>query len=50
MSTLAKQFIAGAFGLIAFYLLVANYSGAGKVIGALGQNGALVFKTLQGRG
>jgi preprotein translocase subunit SecD len=49
MTTLAKQFIAGAFGLIAVFLILAHYTGAGRVIGALGSNSALVFKTLQGR-
>lgn len=49
MSTLAKQFITGAFGLIGIFLILAHYTGAGRVIGALGSNSALVFKTLQGR-
>lgn len=49
MSSLAKQFIAGAFGLIAVFLVLAHYTGASRVIGALGSNSAVVFKTLQGR-
>jgi preprotein translocase subunit SecD len=49
VSTLARQFIAGAFGLIAVFLILAHYTGASRVLGALGSNSALVFKTLQGR-
>jgi hypothetical protein len=49
MSTLAKQFVGGAFGLIALFLVLAHFTGAGRVLGALGSNSALVFKTLQGR-
>jgi preprotein translocase subunit SecD len=49
VSKVVQQFIAGAFGLIAVFLILAHYTGAGRVIGALGSNSALVFKTLQGR-
>jgi hypothetical protein len=49
MSTLAKQFTAGAFALIGLFLVLSHYTGAGRVLGALGSNGSLIFKTLQGR-
>lgn len=49
MSNLAKQFVGGAFALIGLFLVLSHYTGAGRVLGALGSNGALVFKTLQGR-
>lgn len=50
MSTALKQFIGGAFGLIALYLVLANAKGFGTSVNALGHNSASVFKTLQGRG
>jgi hypothetical protein len=49
VSSFAKQFVGGAFGLIGLFLVLAHFTGAGRVLGALGSNSALVFKTLQGR-
>jgi hypothetical protein len=49
VTALTRQFIAGAFGLIAVFLILAHFTGASRVLGALGSNSALVFKTLQGR-
>jgi hypothetical protein len=50
MSQLAKQFIAGAFGLIALFLVLAHSGGFEKSVKATAGGSATVFKTLQGRG
>lgn len=44
-----KQFIAGAFGLIALFLLLTHSGGFAKSIGAASGAGSGVFRTLQGR-
>lgn len=49
MKTTAKQFLAGAFGLIALFLLLAHAGGLSQAIGAGAQGSSTVFKTLQGR-
>lgn len=45
-----KSFIAGAFGLIALFLVLAHAGGMARVIGAGTAGAATDFKTLQGRG
>ncbi|MFL5910766.1 MAG: hypothetical protein ACJ768_09400 [Gaiellaceae bacterium] len=49
MKSSVKQFIAGAFGLIALFLLLTHSSGFARDIGAGTSGTANVFKTLQGR-
>lgn len=49
MRTTVKQFIAGAFGLIALFLVLAHSSGFARDVGTSGTAAAGVFKTLQGR-
>lgn len=44
-----EKFFAGAFGLIALYLIVFYADGANKVLRGLGQFNALTFGTLQGK-
>jgi hypothetical protein len=44
-----EKFFAGAFGLIALYLVVTNASGANTVLKGLGNFNATTFGTLQGR-
>lgn len=44
-----EKFFAGAFGLVALYLLVSNASGANQVLKGLGSFNAQTFGTLQGR-
>jgi len=50
MSTAVKQFIGGAFTLIALFLVLAHAGGLSQVIGAGASGSSSVFKTLQGRG
>jgi len=45
-----EKFFAGAFALIAIYLVVVNSSGTSTVVGQLGNSLSNVFSTLQGRG
>lgn len=45
----AKQFIGGAFALIALFLVLAHAGGLSQVIGAGAGGASGVFKTLQGR-
>jgi hypothetical protein len=49
MKTTVKQFIVGAFGLIALFLVLAHSSGFARDVGAGGTATAGIFKTLQGR-
>ena len=49
MSSTVTQFLKGAFGLIAFFLLLAHAQGFATAIGAGGRASSGVFKTLQGR-
>lgn len=49
MRTTAKQFIAGAFGLIALFLLLAHSGGLSQAISSGAAGSSQVFKTLQGR-
>jgi len=49
MSSQAKQFIGGAFALIALFLILAHSGGFAQVISAGSTGGATIFKTLQGR-
>ena len=49
MSRDLQKFVGGAFGLIGLFLVLEHYTGAGKVIGALGQSGGTIIKDLQGR-
>lgn len=44
-----KQFIGGAFALIALFLVLAHAGGFSQALGAGAQGSATVFKTLQGR-
>lgn len=44
-----EKFFAGAFGLIALYLVVTNASGSNAVLKGLGSFNAQTFGTLQGR-
>jgi hypothetical protein len=44
-----KQFFAGAFALIALFLLLANSGGFAKDISAATTGSSTVFATLQGR-
>ena len=49
MSRAAKQFLGGAFALIALFLILAHAGGFAQAIGAGSSGSAQVFKTLQGR-
>lgn len=49
LSQPVKQFIGGAFGLIALYLLLSHASGFSRAVTAIGQSSSGVFKTLQAR-
>lgn len=49
MTTAVKQFIGGAFALIALFLALAHAGGLSQVIGAGSKGSSQVFKTLQGR-
>lgn len=44
-----KNFFAGAFGLIALFLVLAHAGGFSQAIGAGTSGASNVFKTLQGR-
>ncbi len=44
-----KEFIGGAFALIALFLVLAHAGGFAKAIGAGTGGASQVFKTLQGR-
>ncbi len=44
-----KQFIGGAFALIALFLVLAHAGGLSQAIGAGASGSSQVFKTLQGR-
>jgi hypothetical protein len=44
-----KAFYAGAFGLIALYLVLAHASGLAKAISSGASGSSTIFKTLQGR-
>lgn len=46
---MAEKFFAGAFGLVALYLVVTNASGTNAVLKGLGSFNAQTFGTLQGR-
>jgi len=49
MSRQVKEFIGGAFALIALFLILAHAGGFAQAIGAGASGSATVFKTLQGR-
>jgi hypothetical protein len=49
MSRELKQFVGGAFALIALFLVLAHAGGFAQAIGAGTGGAANVFKTLQGR-
>lgn len=49
MSATLRDFLKGAFGLIAFFLLLAHANGFKTAITAGGGATSGVFKTLQGR-
>ncbi len=49
MKTELKQFIGGAFALIALFLILAHAGGLSKAIGAGASGSSQVFRTLQGR-
>lgn len=44
-----KQFIGGAFALIALFLVLAHAGGFSKALGAGASGASGVFRTLQGR-
>lgn len=44
-----KQFIGGAFALIALFLVLAHAGGFARAIGAGAGGSSQIFKTLQGR-
>lgn len=44
-----KSFVAGAFGLIGLFLILAHAGGFSQAIGAGTSGASNVFKTLQGR-
>lgn len=45
-----KEFIGGAFALIALFLVLAHAGGLSTAIGAGAKGSSQIFKTLQGRG
>lgn len=49
MKGLSREFIGLSLGTVFVFLIVTHYTGAAKTISALGQSGALVYRTLQGR-
>jgi hypothetical protein len=49
MKSSVKQFIVGAFGLIALFLVLAHSGGFARDVGSLGSATANTFKVLQGR-
>lgn len=49
MSHALKQFIGGAFALIALFLALAHAGGLSQAIGAGASGSSQIFKTLQGR-
>lgn len=46
---MVEKFFAGAFGLIALYLVVTNSQGTNTVLRGLGSFNSQTFGTLQGR-
>lgn len=46
----ATKFIAGAFALIALFLVLSHFTGFAQDVGALSGGSSKVFTTLQGRG
>jgi len=50
MSNAAKDFLKGAFGLIALFLVLTHSGGLARVIGAGTSGAGQDFKILQGRG
>jgi hypothetical protein len=49
MKPLVRQFIVGAFGLIALFLVLAHSGGFARAVGAGGHATEGTFKVLQGR-
>jgi hypothetical protein len=49
MSRDLQKFIAGAFGLIALFLILAHFTGFAADVGSLATGGSTIFATLQGR-
>jgi len=49
MSKELKQFVGGAFALIALFLILAHSGGFAQAIGSGTTGAASIFKTLQGR-
>lgn len=45
-----KKFVALTFGAVGLYLIVANATGFGKAVSAVGSNYVQGVKVLQGRG
>jgi hypothetical protein len=49
MKPIVRQFIVGAFGLIALFLVLTHSTGFSRSVGSSGTATAGIFKTLQGR-
>lgn len=49
MTALTKQLISAFVLMIVFYLVLTHYTGAGRIVGALGSNLGSLAKTFQGR-
>ena len=49
MKYITHEFIVLSLGVIALFVLLTHATGAARTLGALGNSGAVVFRTLQGR-
>ncbi len=49
MKTITREFLTLSLGIIALFVLLTHSTGAARTLGALGNSGAVVFRTLQGR-
>lgn len=49
MPRFSNQYVAAFVFMIAVFLVITNSTGAGRVIGAMGNNLALLARTFQGR-
>lgn len=50
MKPIVKEFIVGAFGLIALFVVLSHSGGFARAVGAVSTGAARDFRVLQGRG
>jgi hypothetical protein len=49
VKAITREFLVLSLGVIALFVLLTHSTGAARTLGALGNSGAVVFRTLQGR-